>query len=224
MTKRGFGTNFHKVYGSNPEVYNKFSSAEHFSPKLNKRIHELLSPGVLLDVACGTAHKTNLLSKSFEKVFALDYSAPLLTFAAQKYGRNKKINFLLSTAAHIPLLDESVDTVVVTWGSFPLSRTLVEMRRVLKSDGSILRIGACVEDEFTTLFPSFDKRRIDRINNTFIAQGFTIEHHEVAIRFKNLEEARGILAKIIGVSEEAINKKTFKHKVVLCYYKKHDYI
>lgn len=220
MTKRGFGTNFHKVYGSNPEAYNTFSSSEYFSPRLNKRIHELSSPGVLLDVACGTGHKTNLLSKSFEKVFALDYSAPLLTLARQKYGRNKKLNFLWSTAAHIPLLNESIDTIVVTWGSFPLSQTLREMKRVLKNGGSILRIGACVEDEFTTLFPSFDIKRINRINRAFISQGFTIEHHEVVIRFKNLKEAKEILNEIVGVPKEMIDKTVFKHKVALCYYKK----
>ena len=220
MTKRGFGTNFHNVYGSNSETYNKFSSAEYFSPKLYKRIHELSSPGVLLDIACGTGHKTNLLSKSFEKVFALDYSAPLLTLARQKYGKNKKLNFLWSTAAHIPLLNESINTIVITWGSFPLSQTLREMKRVLKNGGSILRIGAYVEDEFTTLFPSFDIKRINRINKTFISQGFTIEHHEVAIRFKNLKESKEVLNEIIGVPKETINKIVFKHKVALCYYKK----
>lgn len=220
MTKRGFGTNFHKVYGSNPETYNRFSSAEYFPLNLNKRIRELSSPGVLLDIACGTGHKTNLLSKYFEKVFALDYSAPLLNFARQKYGGNKKLNFLWSTAAHIPLLDQSVDTIVVTWGSFPLSQTLREMKRVLKNGGSILRVGACVEDEFTTLFPSFDIKRINRINKTFLSQGFTIEYHEVTIRFKSLKEAKEILSEIVGAPKEMINKSTFKHEVALCYYKK----
>lgn len=220
MTKRGFGTNFHKVYGSNPGAYDKFSSAEHFSQKLYNRIHELSSPGVLLDIACGTGHKTNLLSKFFDKVYALDYSAPLLTFARQKYGRNKKLSFLWSTAAHIPLLNESIDTIVITWGSFPLSQTLREMKRVLKNGGSILRIGAYTEDEFTSLFPSFDIKRINRINKTFISQGFTIEKHEVTIRFKSLTEAKEILVEIVGVPKEMINKAVFRHKIALCYYKK----
>ncbi|MEN9560732.1 MAG: hypothetical protein RIQ56_5, partial [Candidatus Parcubacteria bacterium] len=139
MIKRGFGTNFHKIYQSNPDTYHAFSSSEQFSSRLNARIKELCSPGILLDVACGTGHKTNLFSKFFEKAFALDYSAPLLTFARQKYGSNKKLNFIWSTAAHIPLLDESVDTVLITWGSFPLSQTMREMKRVLKTRGCILR-------------------------------------------------------------------------------------
>jgi ubiquinone/menaquinone biosynthesis C-methylase UbiE len=219
MSKRGFGTNFHKIYGSNPEVYNIFSSAEYFSRELNKRIQELSSPGVLLDVACGTGHKTNLYSKNFEKVFALDYSTALLEFARRKYGSNKKLNFLWSSAAHIPLLNQSVDTILVTWGSFPLSQTVREMKRVLKQNGSILRIGAYAEDEFTTLFPSFDVRRINRINRTFEAQGFIIEPHEVTIRFKNIREAKEVLSEIVGVPKRAVTKTTLKHKVALCYYK-----
>lgn len=118
------------------------------------------------------------------------------------------------------LLDGSVNTVVVMWGSFPLSRTLREMKRVLKTGGSILRIGACMEDEFTTLFPSFDVKRINRINKTFLSQGFIIEYHEILIRFKNLKEAKEILSEIIGVSKGKIKKVVFNHKVALCYYKK----
>jgi|CXWL01.1.fsa_nt_gi ubiquinone/menaquinone biosynthesis C-methylase UbiE len=220
MKTRGFGTNFHSIYASNAGLYDAFSRAEKFSSILEARIRELLVPGTMLDVACGTADKTNLYSKYFTAAYGLDNSQPLLCYAAKKYRTNSKLRFLWSTAAHIPLLDESVDTVLVTWGSFPLSRTLREMKRVLKNGGSILRIGACVEDEFTTLFPSFDIRRINRINRTFISQGFTIEHHEVAIRFKNLKEAKGILTTIIGVPKEMIIKKAFRHKVALCYYKK----
>lgn len=217
---KSFGTNFHQVYGSEPKLYNAFSAAERFSPGLTRRIRELISQGVLLDIACGTCHKTNKLSKYFDKVYALDYSAPLLEYGRKKYGTNKKLNFLWSTAAHIPLLDQSVDTIIVTWGSFPLSQTLREMKRVLRSGGNIIRIGVCVEDEFTTLFPSFDIKRINRINNTFISQGFTIEYHEVTIRFKDLKEAKTLLGEIVGASPAKINKTVFRHKVALCYYRK----
>lgn len=220
MEKRGFGTNFHKVYGSDPTTYHTFSAAEHFTQGLNKKIRELSSSGTLLDIACGTCHKTSLFSKNFLKVFALDHSKPLLDFGRQKYGHNKKLNFLWSTAAHIPLLEESVDTILVTWGSFPLSKTLREMKRVLKKGGSILRIGAIKEDEFTTLFPSFDITRINRINRAFVQQGFTIEPHMVTIRFRDINEARTILSKVTGAPKRKIHSLVFKHQVVLCYYRK----
>lgn len=222
MKKRGraFGTNFHSVYGSDPEIYHNFSAAEHFSSQLRRRIKNLLRPGTLLDIACGTCHKTNLYSKYFRTVYALDYSTPLLEYAKQQYQKNKKIHYIWSSAARIPLLDNSVDTILVTWGSFPLLKSLREMKRVLKPDGYIIRIGACVEDEFTTLFPSFDIKRLNRINKTFTSRGFIIEHHEVTIRFNNLKEAREILTEIVGVPKGRIDKISFKHKVAFCYYRK----
>lgn len=220
MTKRGFGTNFHKVYGSNAKLYHSFSSAEHFSTALTSVVTQLMGTGVLLDVACGTCHKTNMFSSRFKKVYALDFSEKLLTFAQEVYKRNKKLNFIWSSADQIPLLDESIDTVLVTWGSFPLSRSIREMKRVLKRGGYIIRIGASGRDEFTSLFPDLDTARIRRINSAFLREGFTIEPHEVTIRFKNSAEARRILGKITGAEQRLITSPQYHHQVALCYYKK----
>lgn len=220
MVTRGFGTNFHKIYASDADVYHRFSAAEFFSKKLKARLQSLERGDVLLDLACGTCHKTDEASARFEKVYALDYSHELLRYAAQKYQKNQKLHFLWSSAANIPLLDETVDTILVTWGSFPLTKTLREMKRVLRSGGTILRIGAYKEDEFTTLFPKFSKERIRRINNIFKRNGFVLEEHEVEIRFPDLKSARHVLSKIVGAPANAIKKSSFKHTVVLCYYKK----
>lgn len=217
---RGFGTNFHKIYASNAAAYHRFSAAEFFSRELQERLESLETGSVLLDVACGTAHKTDRASSRFEKVYALDNSQELLGFASRKYDRNTKITFLWSSAANIPLLDESVDTIIVTWGSFPLTKSLKEMKRVLKKGGSIVRIGAFGEDEFTTLFPKFDIHRVRRINTTFKRHGFNIEEHVVNIRFPNLTAAQEVLTTIIGAPASAIKKPRFKHEVALCYYRK----
>jgi len=114
MTKKGFGTNFHKIYREDAELYHTFSAAEFFSEKLEEKIKKLLIGGTLLDVACGTCHKADLYSKYFDKVFALDLSKLLLEYAKEKYNKNRKLNFIWSTAAKIPLLDESVDNILVT--------------------------------------------------------------------------------------------------------------
>ena len=127
--ERGFGTNFHTIYQKDPSLYHSFSSSENFSPKLTKRLKEMFRGNVLLDVACGTCHKTNLLAKHFSKIYALDSSQFLLRYAKKIYGKNNKFNFLLSTAAHIPLLNQSVDTIFISWGSFPLSKTIKELKQ-----------------------------------------------------------------------------------------------
>lgn len=224
MIKRGFGTNFHSVYAGNPQLYHEFSSAESFSNTLQMRLETLVRPGVLLDVACGTGHKTNLLSRHFSQVYALDISKPLLAKAREMYAGNPKMHYLWASAAQIPLLDDSVDTALVTWGSFPLTKTIREIQRVLKPGGVAIRIGASGLDDFTTMFPKFDPSRIVRINKTFQKYGFVIEEHEVNLRFKSIESAKDILAAILGLPGHAITTKSIVHRVVLCYCVKHDHV
>lgn len=220
MKKHGFGTNFHSIYASNAELYDAFSRAEHFSPELKAKIKELIVPGVLLDVGCGTGHKTNLYSKSFEVAYGLDNSQPLLSYAQKKYPANKKLRFLWASAERIPLLDESVNTVLITWGSFPLTTSIREMKRVLKPGGVIIRIGVYEKDEFTSHFPNLDIRRIRRINATFKSEGFMVETAEVEINFHNTDEAKEIMSKIIKAKKGDIKSAKFSHTVAFCYYKK----
>lgn len=216
--KRGFGTNFHSVYNNNPELYHLFSIAEVFSPELLSRIERLFVGDVLLDVACGTCHKTNKFSKNFLKVYALDISSALLDYGRKMYGKNKKLNFILSSAAHIPLLDKSIDSVFISWGSFPLAKTLREIKRVLKPGGVILRIGASGEDNFTELFPDFDLKRIRRIQRQFERSGFKKEIYGVRIQFRNIEIAKKILSKIIKIKPQKIISKNIQHNIALHYY------
>lgn len=220
MKNRGFGTNFHNVYAKEADLYHEFSASEVFSVDLKKTIEAKLAGGILLDLACGTCHKTDYYSKFFDKVFALDFSKQLLNYARGKYAKNEKLNFLWASGAKIPLLDESVDNILVTWGSFPLTKTIREMQRVLKRGGTIVRIGASIEDEFTTLFPKFSQNRISRINQIFKKFGFFMEAHVVDIKFNSVSHAKRILSKITGASHSKILKSKYKHTIALCCYKK----
>ena len=216
--KRGFGTNFHSVYKSNPKLYHLFSSAEIFSPNSLKRLRRLFTGGIMLDIACGTCHKTNMFSKYFKKIYALDASSSLLEYGRTKYIKNEKLNFILSSAGNIPLLDKSVDTIFISWGSFPLTKTLREMKRVLSPKGVILRIGASGEDDFTKLFPSFDLKRIKRIQKQFEREGFLKEEYDVNIKFDNLKMAKIVLSQMLHINPKLVNSKILQHRVMLYYY------
>ncbi len=216
--KRGFGTNFHSVYKSSPELYHVFSSAEIFSSELMGRLKELFTGDIMLDVACGTCHKTNLFSSYFKKVYGLDVSASLLDYGRKRYGKNKKLNFILSSAASIPLLDKSVDTIFVSWGSFPLTKTIREMKRVLAPKGVILRIGASGEDDFTKLFPDFDLKRIKRIQRQFEMEGFSKEEYNVNITFNSLKIAKKVLSKILHINSSNITSDVLQHRIALYSY------
>ncbi len=218
--KRGFGTNFHSVYANNADSYNLFSKTEIFSDILLKRLKQLFTGSVMLDIACGTCHKTNLFSPYFKKVFALDKSKNLLQLGNKLYSKNSKIIFLLSSADNIPLLDNSVDTILITWGSFPLNKTLKEIKRVLRPGGVAIRIGAYGLDDFTVMFPKFDIKRINRIKKTFEKNGFSSEKHKTSINFSNIDEAKNILNTILGIPKKDIKFNKINHDVILNYYKK----
>jgi ubiquinone/menaquinone biosynthesis C-methylase UbiE len=217
--KRGFGTNFHSVYKDSPKIYHTFSSAEIFSLDLLSRLKELFIGDVMLDVACGTCHKANMLSEYFKKVYCLDVSKSLLDLGRQEYEKNEKLNFILSSADNIPLLEKSVNTIFVSWGSFPLAKTIKEMKRVLAPKGVILRIGASGQDDFTRLFPKFDIKRIKRIQKQFEKEGFQKEEYDVNIVFDNIDIARGVLSEILHINKKDIKSKVLKHRIVLYNYK-----
>ena len=218
--KRGFGTNFHSVYLNNAEVYDIFSRAEIFSKKLIAEIKKSTRGDILLDLACGTGHKTNIFSKFFKKVYALDKSKELLSFAEKKYSKNKKVSYLLSSADKIPLLDNSVDSVIVTWGSFPLTKTIKEINRVLKPGGVALRIGVYGIDELTSLFPKFDIKRINRIKKVFEKSGYKPQKDIIKINFNNIKEAKNVLSIVLNIDKNKIIKKDFLHEIIIYKYVK----
>lgn len=218
--KRGFGTNFHGVYGEKPDVYHEFSSAEVFSKELEKRMLSMMTGDTMLDIACGTCHKTHKFSKKFKKVFALDKSHALLEKAKAEYGENAKLNFLCCSADNIPLLDNSIDTIVITWGSFPLTKTLREIDRVLKPGGTAMRIGIEGKDEFTELFPKLDIKRVRRIQKQFRTAGFNQESFHVDIQFSDIQKAKEILSQVTGSPKPKIKKNNYVHNIVLHSYTK----
>ncbi len=217
---KGFGTNFHKVYAENANSYHDFSAAEMFSQKLSQKINNLFIGDVALDVGCGTCHKTNIFSQFFNKIYALDTSKELLKFAKKKYTDNNKIDYIFASASQIPLLDCSVDVIISTWTSLPLEEAVLEMQRVCKPSGSIIRIGTTMIDDFTCMFPKYSIDRVNYVNKYFRDEGFVEEIHDVFIKFEDLKTAKDTLSIVLGISEDLVLKKAYKHKVVLHYKRK----
>jgi ubiquinone/menaquinone biosynthesis C-methylase UbiE len=214
---KGFGTNFHSVYNEKPDLYNQFSAAEFFSEELDIKLKSLFKGDIALDIGCGTCHKTNMFSSYFEKIYALDLSEALISFAKEKYTENNKMEYIVASAANIPLKDNSIDTIISTWASLPLEESIAEMKRVVKEGGSIIRIGTTKIDEFTELFPKYSLDRIQEVNHYFKDQGFIEDFHTVKIKFSSIEEAKYILANTLGIDPEKILKDTYMHTIVLHY-------
>lgn len=98
--------------------------------------------GQVLEVGAGSGLNFPFYGDQVERVFALDPSPRLLGFARKRAVTTKMpIELVLGSATAIPLADNSIDTMVMTWTlcSIPdAPAALAEMRRVLKGDGELL--------------------------------------------------------------------------------------
>ncbi len=98
--------------------------------------------GKVLEIGAGSGLNFPFYGDRVERVLALDPSPRWLGFARRRAAAVKvPVEFLLGSATAIPLADNSIDTVVMTWTlcSIPdAPAALAEIRRVLKEDGQLL--------------------------------------------------------------------------------------
>jgi ubiquinone/menaquinone biosynthesis C-methylase UbiE len=98
--------------------------------------------GRVLEVGVGSGLNFPLYSKQVEIVFGIDPSPRLLAIARRRAAvAGVRVELLQGSATAIPLADNTIDTVVMTWTLCSIPDPLValrEMRRVLKPRGMLL--------------------------------------------------------------------------------------
>jgi ubiquinone/menaquinone biosynthesis C-methylase UbiE len=95
--------------------------------------------GRVLEVGVGSGLNFPFYGKRVEIVFGIDPSPRLLAIAKRRVAVHAEL--LLGSATAIPLADNTIDTVVMTWTLCSIPDPLValrEMRRVLKPGGKLL--------------------------------------------------------------------------------------
>lgn len=97
--------------------------------------------GRVLEIGVGSGLNFPLYGKQVELVYGIDPSLRLLAIARRRAEASVvPVEFLLGSATAIPLADDSIDTVVMTWTLCSIPDPLAalrEMRRVLKPDGNL---------------------------------------------------------------------------------------
>jgi ubiquinone/menaquinone biosynthesis C-methylase UbiE len=100
------------------------------------------SSGVVLEIGAGSGLNIPFYSHRVERLFALDPSVELWKMADKRARRaGFPVEFLPTSAEHIPLADNAVDTVVSTWTLCTIPdprRALTEMKRVLRPGGTLI--------------------------------------------------------------------------------------
>lgn len=98
----------------------------------------------IVDVGCGTGFAFDVLDDKFEKLdlegLGVEPAEGMVDIARSKFKNKKRYSFKIGCFENIPLEDQSVDKIISTlalhW-STSLELAAKEIRRVLKSDGSI---------------------------------------------------------------------------------------
>src|SRR3989344_7581649 len=79
---------------------------EHWWPLIQASIAKYSTDAVVLDLGCGPGNYSFEMAKYAKEVFGVDSSKRMIDYAKSKYPR---INFILSDATNIPLLNNSID-------------------------------------------------------------------------------------------------------------------
>jgi ubiquinone/menaquinone biosynthesis C-methylase UbiE len=97
--------------------------------------------GRVLEIGVGSGLNFPLYGKQVEFVYGIDPSPRLLSIARRRAAASGiPVELVLGSATAIPLADDAVDTVVMTWTLCSIPDPLAalrEMRRVLKPDGNL---------------------------------------------------------------------------------------
>ena len=97
--------------------------------------------GRVLEIGVGSGLNFPLYGKQVEFVYGIDPSPRLLSIARRRAAASGiPVELLLGSATAIPLADNAVDTVVMTWTLCSIPDPLAalrEIRRVLKRNGNL---------------------------------------------------------------------------------------
>jgi SAM-dependent methyltransferase len=97
--------------------------------------------GRVLEIGIGSGLNFPLYGKQVELVYGIDPSERLLSIAGRRAAASGiQVELILGSATAIPLADNAVDTVVMTWTLCSIPDPLAalrEMRRVLKPNGNL---------------------------------------------------------------------------------------
>lgn len=101
--------------------------------------------GTVLEVGIGSGLNLPFYSSEVQTVFGVEPSVELQKMARNRETRGRiKVEFLSQSAEEaLPLPEESIDTIVMTWTlcSIPdAPRALAQMKHVLRADGRLLFI------------------------------------------------------------------------------------
>lgn len=214
-----------KIYQSAGERYEALVSREDHQENIPRTIDKIIHVDELdmIDLGAGTGRLTLILAPRAKSIRAFDVSAEMLRVCRERLIASGLSNWRVDVAdhRHLPVEDHSVDLVVSGWSvsylavwnpeqaNQELDKWLIEMRRVLRQDGTII------------LFESFGTGnespiRLEHVESTYQwldANGFQSMWIRTDYQFESLDEAVDLAGFFFG--EEMADRVREKRLVIL---------
>lgn len=190
-----------EIYRTEGERYEALISREDYRGNIPRAIDEILSVDGLdvLDLGAGTGRLTLMLAPRAKSIRAFDLSAAMLRVCRQRLVAGGLSNWHVSLADHrqLPLENHSADLVVSGWSvsylavwnpeqaNQELDKWLVEMRRVLRENGTIVLFESLGTGNESPIL-------LDHVESTYRwldANGFQNKWIRTDYRFESLDEA-----------------------------------
>lgn len=141
------------VYRKHSDVYDRFSAAQQI-PLAELFPADAVADRVVADLGTGTGKAVGQVARYARQVIGIDPSEPMLERARARFPEYAHVSFELGDFAHVPLPDDSVDTVVSCYAYQPSEERggmagLAEIRRILRPGGvALLAIDNKVTSDF----------------------------------------------------------------------------
>ncbi|MFI5055254.1 MAG: class I SAM-dependent methyltransferase [Actinomycetota bacterium] len=154
-------------------------------------LHELLPPGLVLDVGAGEGFTAERLGPG-RSIVALEPSAGMLSRADLRCR-------VRGEAEHLPFVEAAFDAAYATWAYFftrdwDPTPGIAELDRVVRPGGPL----AIVDNLGGDAFAAMAEADISADPAAWQALGFTCDVIETAFRFEDLEEAQRLLGFFFG--------------------------
>jgi ubiquinone/menaquinone biosynthesis C-methylase UbiE len=110
----------------------------------------------ICDLCCGSGISLALLEKDADELVGIDGSEEMIRICYEKFGQNRKINLILSSATNLKLKSNSFDYVILRMGLHHIKNkaaVIAEVYRILKPAGKFILI----DKYYTNVFAYYAK-------------------------------------------------------------------
>ena len=214
-----------KIYQSDGDRYEALISREDYQGNIPRAINEIMDATGLdiLDLGAGTGRLTLMLAPRVKSIHAFDASAEMLRVCRERLIASGLSNWHVDVADHrqLPVEDHSVDLVVSGWsvsylsvwnkenGDEELDKWLIEMRRVLRKDGTIILFESLGTGNESPV-------RLEHVEPTYQwldENGFQNKWIRTDYQFESLDEAAELAGFFFG--DELANRVRAERLIIL---------